>query len=158
MNASTKVKLVAICLLSILVISLLYSDKIQPSNVELYTIKRLQEKTFMSIKSSPIDKINYYNQLLDKRLEEFIFLVSNKEYDYFYSASLRYATTAGLMVEMIKSNDLNSVTKPTLNKFMDHQKIIQKMYDSYPHTENDRGKFIQDIYNYLEIYISKLSS
>lgn len=158
MNALTKIELAAIILISILTVTLLYSDKIQPSNVEFYTIKRLQEKVFLSIKNSPTDKINYYNQLLDKRLEEFIFLVNNKDYDYFYTASLRYATTAGLMVEIIKSDNLNSVVKTTLAKFKDHQKIIQKIYDSYPHAENDRGKFIQDIYNYLEIYISKLSS
>lgn len=158
MNTLTKIKLAAICLLSILTISLLYSDKVQPSSVELYTIKRIQEKVFMSIKNNPVEKINYYNQLLDKRLEEFIFLVNNKDYDYFYTASLRYATTAGLMVEMIESNNLSTFVKPTLAKFRDHQRVIQKIYDSYPHAENDRGKFIQDIYNYLDIYISKLSS
>lgn len=158
MNTLTKVKLALILLLSILTVSLLYSDKIQPNNVELYTIKRLQEKVFLSIKNNPADKIDYYNQLLDKRLEEFIYLVNNKDYDYFYTASLRYATTAGLMVEMIKSSDLKSAVKPILSKFKDHQIIVQKIYDSYPHAENDRGKFIQDIYNYLDIYIAKLSS
>ena len=158
MPTLNKIKLLIIGVLLILTVSLVFSDQALPNNVELFMVKRLQEKVFMAVKKSPIDKINYYNILLDKRLGEFVSLVENKEYDYFYTASLRYATTAGMFTQIIKTENFKNLDYQTRNKFKDHQQKIQNLYNSCLSQEDDRCKYVQDAYNYLAIYLDQLSN
>ncbi len=136
---------------------MIFSDKAQPSSVELYALKRLQEKFFMAIKTNPRDKIDYYNILLDKRLEELKAIIKNRESNLILSSSLRYSTTAGLMTEIIRSNLLTDVVSPTKEKFKKHQEILKNLDDSYPKDEGEEWKFIQDDYNYLSIYSQQLT-
>jgi hypothetical protein len=158
MRTLTKIKLIIIGVISILTISILFADQALPNNVELYIVKRFQEKVFMAVKKSPVDKINYYNLLLDKRLDELVSLVKNKEYDYLYPASLRYSTTAGLLTQTIKTENSKELIYLTKNKFMDHQQKIQNLYNSCLSQEDDRCKYVQDSYNYLAIYLDQLSN
>lgn len=157
MNLINKIKLIISGGLLILAVSLLLSDRALPSSPELYSLKRLQEKAFMVFKTNPRDKANYYNLLLDKRLNELIAIIESRQSNLILSSSLRYSTTAGLMTEIIKANRLANAVTATQEKFKEHQKIIRKLDDSYPKDENEEWKFIQDDYNYLAIYSQQLT-
>jgi len=157
MNLISKIKLFAIGGLLLLAIALLLSDRALPSSPELYSLKRLQEKIFMIVKTNPRDKVNYCNLLLDKRLNELIAVVGNNQSELILTSSLRYSTTAGLMTEIIKAHHLTDASTIAQEKFKEHQKMIRKLDDSYPKDENEEWKFIQDDYNYLAIYSQQLT-
>lgn len=157
MNLIGKIKLVLIGGLLMLAVSLPLSDTAVPSSTNLYNLKRLQEKIFMAVRLNPEEKVKYNLFLLDKRLSELAYLVENRQFDYILTSSLRYSTTAGQATELIISHEVTALVGPAKEKFVAHQKVIQALYNSYPHDENDKGKFIQDDYNYLNIYLDKLS-
>ncbi|KKQ37371.1 MAG: hypothetical protein US55_C0033G0009 [Candidatus Levybacteria bacterium GW2011_GWC2_37_7] len=157
MSLVGKTKLIISGGLLLLAVSIFLSDSALPSSVELYGLKRLQEKIFMGIKTNPDDKVNYYNLLLDKRLSELVVVVENRQANLILTSSLRYSTTAGLMTEVIKTHRLADAAVATQEKFKEHQKIIRKLDDSYPKDENEEWKFIQDDYNYLAIYSQQLT-
>ena len=157
MNLISKIKLFAIGGLLLLAIALLLSDRALPSSPELYSLKRLQEKIFMIVKTNPRDKVNYYNLLLDKRLNELIAVVGNNQSELILTSSLRYSTTAGLMTEIIKAHHLTDASTIAQEKFKENKKMIRKLDDSYPKDENEEWKFIQDDYNYLAIYSQQLT-
>lgn len=158
MAITSKIKAGIIVGLSALIIAMIFSDSAQPSSVELYALKRLQEKFFMAIRISPRDKVDYYNILLDKRLEELKTVIKNRESNLILTSSLRYSTTAGLMTEIIKSNRLIDVINATQEKFKKHQEVLKKLDDTYPKDEGEEWKFIQDDYNYLSIYLQQLTN
>lgn len=152
-----RVKLLITAGLLILAFSILLSDRAIPNSENLYDLKRLQEKIFMAVKTNPRDKKDYYDILLDKRLKELVAIVENGQYDYVLTSSLRYSTTAGRLTELIIDHQIKDSISATQNKFREHQETIKKLASSYPSDENERGKFIQDDFNYLEIYLSQLA-
>lgn len=157
MSTTNKVKLIITGGLLILAISILWSTRALPNSEELYDLKRLQEKIFLRLKTNSNDKINYYNMLLDERLNELVSLIENRQFDYILTSSLRYSTTAGLLTEMIINRQMNDSIPAVQKKFKKHQKIIKELDDSYPKDENEEWKFIQDDYNYLTIYSQQLA-
>ena len=128
-----------------------------PISDNLFKLKRAQEKTLMLIKRDPSSKVSYYHILLDKRLKEIIFLIIDRRFNKLVFPSQRYATTAGELTEIIISNNLSEMATPTRKIFTKHQNKIQEILDSYPREINDEWKFIQDDFNYLEIYKNQLS-
>lgn len=158
MTITSKIKTGITIVLLVLIVATLFSDRALPSSVELFTLKRLQEKFFMAIKTNPKDKIDYYNILLDKRIEELKTIIKNREPNLILSSSLRYSTTAGLMTELIISNHLTEVVNTTQEKFKKHQEIFKNLDNSYQKDEGEEWKFIQDDYNYLSIYSQQLTN
>ena len=156
MSLISKIKLGLISGTLLLTVGILLSDQALPSSVELYSLKRLQEKIFMVVKTDPQDKVNYYNLLLDKRLEEILAIIQNRDFSLVLSSSLRYSTTAGLMTELIKSGHLTVASVTALEKFKKHQIIFKNLDDAYPKDEGQEWKYIQDDYNYLGIYSQQL--
>jgi len=157
MGQSKRIQLILSGLLTVLAIALLLSNKAFPNSSNLYNLKRLQEKSFLALRTTPQAKVEYYNSLLDERLNELTFLVDNRHSSYLLTSSLRYSTTAGRLTELISSYKLTESVDPARNKFLKHQETIQNLIDSYPTNENNGGKFIQDSYNYLSIYLDMLS-
>ena len=152
-----RIKLIALGLLSILAVSLWLSNSALPSSQNLYNLKRLQEKLFLAIQTKPDKKVNFYLILLDKRLDELKSLEENREFPYLLPASLRYSTTAGLITELTTDAQLTDSVPAIEKKFRLHQQIIDSLYSTYQHDENNEGRFIQDDYNYLAIYLQQLS-
>lgn len=152
-----KIKLGLIAVIFLLTVGILLSDQALPSSPELYSIKRLQEKIFMIVRTDPLDKVSYYDLLLDKRLEEIISIIENRDFNLILSSSLRYSTTVGLMTELIISNHMVEASNIAVDKFRKHQEIFKKLDDDFPKDEGQEWKFIQDDYNYLGIYIQQLN-
>ncbi|OGC47742.1 hypothetical protein A2886_01815 [candidate division WWE3 bacterium RIFCSPHIGHO2_01_FULL_42_13] len=148
----TKLKQGLLIVLGSSIILLLLSPQTNPDFPELYKVKRLQEKIFFTLQSTPLRKVVYYRTLLNTRVQELQNLVKNRNYDYILSSSLRYSTTAGNLTELILQNDLSDQIPPTLEQFKSHQEIFRFLLIDYPTEDNDSWKYLQDDINYLTIY------
>lgn len=158
MTTKTKTQLGLIIILAIFALSLILSQTASPDFPPLFALKRIQEKAYLSLKSNPIDRLEYMRFLLDNRLEELSNIVKNKNYDYVLNSSLRYSTTAGQVTELIISNNLRNYVDPIKQQFSNHQKVLNDVYVLYPkNTDNVEYKYIEDDINYLDIYLGKLT-
>lgn len=157
MSTSIKIKLFITGSMLTLAVSLILSGSTTPNHKNLYGLKRFQEKLFMTVKSKPEDRVNFYLILLDERLSELKFLVENRYFDYILTSSLRYSTTAGLLTRVIIDHQLSDLAPVIQQKFEEHQRIIKILDDSYPKDENEEWKFVQDDFNYLAIYSRQLT-
>lgn len=159
MTTKTKIQLGAIFILAVLALSLILSQKATPDFSPLFALKRIQEKIFLSLKSSPKDRLEYMRFLLDNRLDELSKVVKNKKYDHVLKASLRYSTLAGQITELITANNLKESLDSTKQQFLTHQKELYDVYVLYPKNipDNEEWKYIQDDINYLKIYLDKLT-
>ncbi len=128
-----------------------------PDSTFLYNFKRFYEKTQLSLKSGPQDKLNYQYTLLDKRLAELIHIIEVGASPYVLTTSLRYSTTAGQITELIINNDLKDESQKAKEKLEGQLLIVEKLPGKYSGT-GDEVKFIIDDINYLKTYIDMLSS
>lgn len=160
LKTRTQVQLGVIAILIAFALSLILSQKASPNIPPLFTLKRVQEKIFLKLKSNPEKRLDYMLFLLDNRLEELGAVVRAKHYDYVLSSASRYSTLAGQITDFILANNLKDNVQNTKHTFEDHYKILVDLYVFYPKSdlENHEWKYIQDDYNYLKIYLNKLSS
>ncbi len=91
----TQAKIAAIVALAILVISLVLSQTAAPDNYLLFSLKRAQETAFLKLKTTPSQKVDYMDYLLDQRLSELQTVFNHKSYNYILPAANRYFTLAG---------------------------------------------------------------
>lgn len=154
-----QIKLAAIIILSLLAILLIVSNNANPDRID-YGFKRAQEKLYLSLKFTPSQKIDYYDTLLSKRLNELEYLTNNKKTYLLWQSSLRYAATAGEVTDVIINNNLKDQADQFVEKFKQHQEAINNLLTNYP-GDNDpteeNSKFLTDAINSLTSYIDKLS-
>src|SRR5882724_564056 len=147
--------ILTIIILFLLVGASLFLANLSMPDSTLYPLKRLEEKVVLKSKITPSDKLAYNVVLLDRRLTEMAYIVQNREYEYYYSSSLRYATTAGDSTNLILANFLKSQASSTNKIFKKHQVTLKKFL--VQKENHDEWKFVQDDINYLIIYSNKLS-
>jgi len=154
-----RIQLGLIILLALVALFLLFSMRASPDSPLLFALKRVQENSFLQLKSDPRERIDYMSSLLNSRLEELQNVVKNKNYGYVLKASLRYSTLAGRITELIEANNLADKALETKNQFLNHQKILDALYVAYPKNipDNWEWKYIQDDFNYLKLYLDKLA-
>ncbi len=154
----TRIQLALIIILSVFVISLLLSQTAGPDAPLLFGLKRIQEKAFLSMKSSPADKVDYMSSLLESRLSELQNQVNNQSYGYILPSASRYSAIAGQITDLVIDNNLTEKAESLKKQFLSHQKILDAIYVKYPkNTDNMEYKYIQDDYNYLGLYLDKLA-
>ncbi len=159
MSDKTKIQAGLIIFLAIFALSLIISQKATPDFGPFFSLKRIQEKVFLKLKSSPSDKIDYMSALLDTRLQELKSQVNRQSYNYILPSALRYSTLAGQITEMIIANNMKDKVVSTTAQFIAHKKTLQEIYVIYPkNTDNWEWKYIQDDINYLKLYLDKLQS
>jgi len=153
----SKIKLGAIVVLLILILSLIFSQT-AASDSPFFGIKRLQEKAFMKLKGTPEDKLNFMSTLLDHRLKELQDIIEHGSFGEMWTTSLRYSTQAGEMTDLVIANNMVDKVEGIKNQFSNHKKILNDMYVAYPkNTNNLEYKYIEDDMNYLNLYLEKLS-
>lgn len=154
-----RIQLGLIIILVIAAVSLLLSQNASPDSPPLFALKRVQENSFLQLKSDPRERIDYMSSLLNSRLEELQNVVKNKNYGYVLKASLRYSTLAGRITEAVVANNLTDKVEAVKSQFLQHQKILDTLYVAYPKNipDNWEWKYIQDDFNYLKLYLDKLS-
>lgn len=153
-----RIQLGLIIILVLLAGSLLLSQSASPDSQLLFGLKRLQEKAFFKLKSTPGDKVDYMSNLLNVRLQELQSQVINKSYKYILPSATRYSALAGQITDLIIANNLTDKVGVIQAQFLTHQKILNDIYVIYPkNTENEEYKYIQDDFNYLNLYLDKLA-
>lgn len=159
LSLKTKIKLGLIITVALFILSLILSQNATPDFPPFFNLKRVQEKAYLSLKSSPEAKVDYMSLLLDSRLKELEAQVNNESYNYILPSALRYSTTAGQMTELIIANNLTSHNDWVSELFKKHKQKLNEIYVIYPkNTDNVEYKYIEDDINYLDIYLQKLSS
>lgn len=158
MSNKIKIQLGLIIVLIILVLSLMLSQKATPDFPPFFALKRIQERTYLNLKSNPTDKLDYMSSMLESRLEELDSQVRRQSYGYILPSASRYSTLAGQITEMIIANNMIDRVDTATAQFIAHQKVLQEIYVIYPkNTDNWEWKYIQDDINYLDLYLDKLS-
>lgn len=154
----TKIKVGLIFILAIFALALVASQNANPDKPALFGLKRVQEKIYLKLKSTPVERVNYMSILLDSRLKELEDIVHSKSYDFVLFSALRYSTTAGQITETMVSNNLTSQLDFVRGLFINHRQRLKSLYDFYPkNTSNLEYKYIEDGINYLDIYLDQLS-
>src|SRR5258708_5712290 len=137
MTSKTKIQVGLIIILLVFVISLLLAQKATPDFPPFFALKRVQEKMFMKVKTSPQSEVDYMRSLLNTRLEELSSQVNRRSYGYILPSALRYSTLAGQITEIISQNNLKDEVASAKEQFIAHQKVLQDLYVVYPkNTEN----------------------
>lgn len=154
---TTRVHKGLIIILLLSAISLILSQSATPDAVWLFGLKRIQERAFLNTESTPVSQVNYMSSLLELRLRELQSLVNNKKYDYVLPSASRYSTLAGQITDLIVENNLTDEAENAKRQFLSHRKTLDEIYVIYPkNTDNVEYKYIQDDYNYLNLYLDKL--
>jgi len=151
-----RIKVGLAILLFVIALSLVLSNSAAPDKELLFGLKRFQEKNFLSLKNSPEDKVNYYIVLLERRLREIEDLRKSENNTYMSPASLRYAATAGELTDFLFQNGLTQYKETILEKFQKDQEKLKFLVDSFPRTQGDEWKYIEDDINYLKINSERL--
>lgn len=153
-----RIQLGLIIILVIFAISLLFSQKANPDIPPFFNLKRVQEKIFLKFNSAPQARVNLMSNMLNSRLEELQNVFKNKSYGYILPSASRYSTLAGQITDLVLANNLTVNAEVIKNQFLSHQKILDMLYIAYPkNTDNEEYKYIQDDFNYLGLYLDKLS-
>lgn len=121
-----------------------------------YNFKRIAEKGTMATKRTPQARADYYLYLLDQRYNELDW-VSKYKYEYVLSSSLRYSTTAGEAVQLVKANNLVDYKQPLLDRFAKHKKKYQYHEKTVGVVGGQRG-FLRDAINYIDLYTADLEN
>lgn len=161
LSSRTQIQLGLIAILAIFALSLILSQKAAPNIPLFFSLKRVQEKVYLNLKSSPEQKVNYMIFLLNNRLYELDAVVRAKNYQYVLPSSSRYSTLAGQITDLVLANNMTDKVDLVRQTFQAHYPILVDLYVLYPKNDpenNHEWKYIQDDYNYLKIYLDKLSS
>lgn len=158
MTTKTKTQLGLIITLVLFALALIFSQNANPDFPPLFSLKRIQEKAYLSLKNKPEDRVDYLSSLLNKRLAELDSQIRRQSYDYILPSSLRYSALAGQITDLVIANNLTDKVDSIKKMFLDHQKVLHNLDIIYPkNTDNWEWKYIQDDINYLKLYLDKLS-
>lgn len=147
-----------VVLLAVIALGLIFSQTATPDQPNLFALKRVQEKTYLKLKSNPEERVDYMSFLLGRRLEELNNQVRRQSYGYILPSALRYSALAGQITEMIIGSSMKDKVGQAMDQFNNHLKVLQDIYVIYPkNTENMEYKYIEDDINYLKIYLDKLA-
>lgn len=159
MTTKIKIQLTLVAVLILIAASLILSQTATPDFAPLFSLKRIQEKAFLSLKSNPQERLNYMRSLLDTRMDELDKQVRRQSYSQILSSASRYSTLAGEITDFVIKNNMEDQVLPVMEQFINHKKVLREIYIIYPkNTDNVEYKYIEDDINYLDIYIDKLGS
>ncbi|OGM74048.1 hypothetical protein A2382_00725 [Candidatus Woesebacteria bacterium RIFOXYB1_FULL_38_16] len=130
-------------------------EKINPSDSYSYSVKRLKEKLSFFFAFSKEKKYTHYQKMLDRRLSELDFILTNKDGAYIQTATQRYSAHAGKLTEFLISSKLTNHYEETINKFLKHRNYIERLSLQYD-TTTAEWRFVKYDLDYLDTYTSQL--
>jgi len=152
-----QLKILTIIALLGLALILPASSSATPDSPLLFQMRRLQEKLFLKLKSSPEEKYNFQYNLLKARFEEVIKLTENKRYGIILPSTQRYFTTAGELTDLVVQNNMKSQAADLIKTLGLHLNKLTQLIEDYRKDLNTEWKFLEDDRNYILIYQDKLS-
>jgi hypothetical protein len=132
-------------------------ESVNPDGGFNYNIKRIKEKIVLLFSFTPTKKAEYQEKLVQKRLSELKYIVDNKDGANIETASQRYSTTVGNLVELIIKNNLQTHKETTLKMLEEHSIAIENLKGSFDDTTAE-WRFIKYDEDYLKAYIQQLKS
>lgn len=150
--------IIAVLLAGVLFFGFIFwkSETFMPDS-NFYNFKRIFEKGKMATLRTPEAKTEYSMYLINERFEEIEHVIEKKEYDLVLSTSLRYSTTAGETVEIVRAHNLTAFRKPIEQTFATHKKKFAH-YEDTVIVEGGHLGFLRDAINYLDLYSENLKS
>lgn len=132
-------------------------EKVNPSNGFDYGLKRFKEKLYLAILFYSKDrKIDYYNELVTKRLAELKYVVETKDMANFENATTRYFTTVGQFTDFLTNNGTTDQKSQSVKNLSSHIPVLDNLRDMFDGQEEAEWRFIQDDVNYVKTYIDQL--
>lgn len=130
-------------------------EQVNPDKPFEYGIKRLTEKIELIFQITPERKASFYKKLLQRRFSELVYVVEKKDIGNIEKTSQRYETAAGQLADLIVNKNLNSEKKPTVELFLEHSKIIEKIKNNFEFNSAE-WRFVENDINSLKIYLEEL--
>lgn len=139
---------------AIFTLFVLYLSRNALPDSNLYSFRRIYEKTLTITKNTPEQKVEYYQYLLNERFNELKFVFIIVDTRYVISSSLRYSATAGHLTDLIIKYKMQKKADE-LSKVLEKHKI--ELNDLNVNSTKYEKKFLEDDVNYLNIYLDKLA-
>lgn len=118
---------------------------------------RLWEKINLFFKFSQKDKINYQQELTEKRLTELKYVIDSGKGDMIEETSSRYSTYLGNLTETVMKNKMINKKQELINMLENHNKVLENLIQGM---EANSGFWLllkHDI-NYVKIYSDQIKS
>lgn len=132
-------------------------QSVNPKDGYRYSIKRAWEKGVLFVLSvSKEKKVDYYQELLDKRLSELYKISEGKEIAQIEKGTQRYFTTAGELSEFIINHRLTGKIDSTRELFEKHLVALESFEQNF-NPSTSEWRFLEDDINYLKTYLSRLT-
>lgn len=129
---------------------------INPDKYLFYSIKRAIEKGILFIKFSKDSKVNYYTDLMSKRLAELKYVVENELGSEVEKSTQRLSYQVGILSDYIAANkELEQKAKPTVDLLTKYKQLLQELRDYYPANSPFR-MLVQHTINSIDLNIEKL--
>lgn len=133
-------------------------ETVNPKDGFKYKLKRGKEKMLLSFFSIfPEKKVDLYINILDARLAELKYIAENKDIANIELGSQRYSAHAGDLTSYVLADpSLKDKKSVLITLFENHLSEIKNYQNGFEGTRAE-WRFLEDDYNSLKSYISKLS-
>lgn len=132
-------------------------EKVNPSDGFYYGLKRFKEKLYLTFLFYSKDKkIDYYRELVSRRLAELKYVVENKDMANFENATTRFFVAAGQLTDFLTKNGTADQKSEAVKFLSSHTLVLEGLRDTFGDQEKAEWRFIQDDINYLTMYINQL--
>lgn len=125
-----------------------------PPGYFLYNFERLIEKAQVNFYISPDSKVDFYKNLLQKRLAELIYIVDHGYLDEVEKSSQRVSYQVGILTDFVVSHKLNNKESAIKNLYNDDKRILEKLRDKY-HSNSSFWMLIQHVINSIDFNSQK---
>lgn len=131
----------------------------QSSNVDHVAgkLERLQERINLILTFSKESKFEKHQKLLNKRLNEIIYVSNNNLLDEFEETTSRYAAYAGRLTDFVANNNLTDKQEAATQLLNEHKKIIQPLIAKQEY-ESAYWLLLKHDSNSLDSLISRINS
>lgn len=94
-------------------------------------VEKIKEKITLFFKFNKLDKANYYQYLVEKRLGEMVYVIENDKIDSVEETASRYATYLGQLTDYMKKNNLLGKKDDLTKLYEAHTKKILELQKKF---------------------------
>ena len=111
----------------------------------------------MFFKFSQKDKINYQQELTEKRLAELKYVIDSDKGDMIEDTSSRYSTCLGNLTEAVVKNKATDKKQELLTMYENHAKVLENLI-SQMEVESGFWLLLKHDINYIKIYSDQIKA
>lgn len=118
---------------------------------------RIWERITLFLKFSQKDKINYQQQLAEKRLAELKYVIDSDRGDMIEETSSRYSAYLGRLTEAVLQNKITNKKQELLSMFENHAEILDELIGKV-NVDSGFWLLLKHDINYVKIYSDQIKS